>query len=370
LFDQGGPVFGLRMRPLAATIAVAILYFLAARLGLALLAKPDGVAVFWPAAGIASGILIAFGSAARWPVIVGVMAATVGANLLGDRNIPSSLFFAVANAAEASLIAGLIHHFFGAQFELDKLPRVLGLFVATIAGTMISGIIGTLGFILFHSSAVPIPIIWLHWFTSDSLGTITLAPLVIGTLSLVREFPPKREYMEGALALTMIFVLCALLVFLPKQPWILELAIASLCPLLLWIAARLRPVFTAAAIFVWAFAIVWTTTFGIGTFGDANLQVEQRIMSAQATILAASLGALVLAALFSERRLHEAQLVEGEMRLQAALRAGRVVAFEWDAQTDKVRYSQNVSQIGGATRSKLSAGLRCTVTSIPMIFPS
>ena len=44
---------------LAALVAVA--YFLAARLGLALLTKPEDVAVFWPAAGIATGILIALG---------------------------------------------------------------------------------------------------------------------------------------------------------------------------------------------------------------------------------------------------------------------------------------------------------------------
>jgi hypothetical protein len=42
-------------------VGVAIAYFLAARLSLALLAKSDGVAVFWPAAGIASGVLIAAG---------------------------------------------------------------------------------------------------------------------------------------------------------------------------------------------------------------------------------------------------------------------------------------------------------------------
>ena len=68
-------------------IAVAITYFLAARLSLALLTEPDGVAVFWPAAGIASGLLIALGPGARLPVAVGVMAATVTANLLGDRNV-------------------------------------------------------------------------------------------------------------------------------------------------------------------------------------------------------------------------------------------------------------------------------------------
>ena len=76
-----------------ATVAVAIAYFLSARLSLALLEKPDGVAAFWPAAGVASGALIIAGSAARWPVIFGVMAATFVANLLGDRNVWSSMVF-------------------------------------------------------------------------------------------------------------------------------------------------------------------------------------------------------------------------------------------------------------------------------------
>ena len=47
--------------PTGLAVAVGIGYFLAARLSLFLLAKPDGVAVFWPAAGISSGIRIAFG---------------------------------------------------------------------------------------------------------------------------------------------------------------------------------------------------------------------------------------------------------------------------------------------------------------------
>ena len=66
-------------------IAVGIAYFFAAQLSLALLAKPDGVAVFWPAAGVSSGVLIALGRDARLPVAGGVMIATVIANLTGDR---------------------------------------------------------------------------------------------------------------------------------------------------------------------------------------------------------------------------------------------------------------------------------------------
>src|SRR6201984_3481298 len=100
------------------TIAVAIAYFLAARLSLALLTKPDGVAVFWPAAGVAAGVLIALGPTARLPVAAGAMAATIVANLLGDRSIWSALVFALCNAGEAVLVAGLIEHFRSRTFSL------------------------------------------------------------------------------------------------------------------------------------------------------------------------------------------------------------------------------------------------------------
>ena len=43
------------INPAGLATAVAIAYFLAARLSLDLLTKPDGVAVFWPAAGISAG---------------------------------------------------------------------------------------------------------------------------------------------------------------------------------------------------------------------------------------------------------------------------------------------------------------------------
>jgi len=338
------------------TVGVALAYFFAARLSLALLEPVDGVAVFWPAAGVASGILIALGSAARWPVVVGVVAATIAANLLGDRNIWNSVSSAVANAGEAVIVAGLIHRFCGSPFELNELRRVLALFAATVVGTSLSGIAGTVGFVLFQGSAASPLVIWLHWFSSDALGTIVVAPLAIGLASLTRNLPPRREIAEGVLALAVVSLVCALLVFLPNEPWTAELAIGALCPLLLWIASRLRPAFTAIATFICSITIVWTTIFAIGIFGDPHLSIEQRVLGAQATILAISLGALVLAALFSERRLHERAILEREIRLQEALRAGSVMAFDWDVSADEVRFSQNATEILGLNSQQVLRG--------------
>src|SRR5947209_1239305 len=80
-------------------------YFFAAELGLALLANPDGVARFWPAAGVSSGVLIALGRDARLPVAGGVIVATIVANVMGDRNLWSATAFAFCNAGEALLTA-------------------------------------------------------------------------------------------------------------------------------------------------------------------------------------------------------------------------------------------------------------------------
>jgi PAS domain S-box-containing protein len=232
----------------------------------------------------------------------------------------------------------------------------VALFAATVAGTSLSGIAGTAGFVLFHGSTASPPVIWLHWFSSDAIGNITVAPLAIALASLVRNSPPRREIAEGVFALAVVSLVCALMVFLPSEPWTTELAIGALCPLLLWIASRLRSGFTAVATFIIAITIVWTTIFAIGIFGDLQLSTGERVLTAQATILAISLGSLVLAALFSERRLHESAILKREARLQEALRAGNVIAIDWDVSADEIRFSQNASEILGLDAQQVVSG--------------
>src|ERR1700736_5724595 len=181
-------------------VAVGIAYFVAARLSLALLTKPEGVAVFWPAAGVSAGALIALGSRARWPVVAGTLAATIVANLSGDRNLWSAVLFGLCNAGEAVLTAWLIGHYFGSDFRLCKLCNMLGLAGGAIAGVAVSGIGGAVTFKLLHSTTTPILTIWQHWFASDGLGIITVAPLLIELGWASRDRPSLRELVEGALA--------------------------------------------------------------------------------------------------------------------------------------------------------------------------
>jgi PAS domain S-box-containing protein len=321
-------------------IAVGITYFFAAQLSLALLAELDGVALFWPAAGVSSGVLIALGRDARLPVASGAMVATIIANLMGDRNVWSATIFAFCNAGEALLTAWLVERYFGSPFSVDRLRNVLGLLAAGVVATAASGVGGTVAYKLFHSPTAPIWITWWHWFASDAIGIITVAPLAIGLVKALREPPPRKETLEGVMALVVLAVMTVIIVSLPPEPWEPVAPVAVLFPILLWITSRCQPVFAAIAAFIVSLAIMWTTTFGIGHFGHPVLPISDRILRAQSAILSVALCAYVLAALFAERRRHEALL-------QAALATGAVMAFECNPSSGLAQRSENAAQILG-----------------------
>jgi len=325
--------------PIVLTVAIAVGYFLAARLSLHLLTKAD-VAVFWPAAGISSGILIALGRDARWPVVVAVIAANTVANLMGDRNIWSSGFFSLCNAGEALFVAWMIERYIGADFSLGKLRDVLGLLTATVVGTAVSGLGGTAAYKLILSPNEPAWITWRQWVASDSIGIITVAPLIIGLVAALRAPPPRRELIEGTMAVVAAATMSALAILvLPQDWWDARALIVLLFPLLLWPAARCRPVFASAASFAMCLMFVLAITFDIGYFKGASSSSEL-VLATQVRILGVALCALLLASLFAQQR-------QTEVRLHEALAAGGVFAFEWDVRSDFTRRSSNAAQILG-----------------------
>jgi PAS domain S-box-containing protein len=336
-----------RLSPFILTIGIGVAYFLAARLSLYLLTM-SGVAVFWPAAGISSGILIALGRDARWPVAVGVIAANTVANLTGDRNVWSSGIFSLSDAGEALFIAWLIERYISSDLDLGKLRHVLGLLAATVVGTAVSGIGATLGFKLAYSENQPAWIIWQHWVASDSLGIIAIAPLIIGLVATLRAPLSRRELFECTVAVMAVAATASAIIFmLPARWWEMSVAVVLLFPVLLWIAARCQPVVASAAVFIVSLIVITTVTLKLGNFGLTAPSMDDSIVSAQMTVAGTALCALVLSALFTEQRQQEIVLVQRETRLQQALAAGGVFAFEWDVRTGLSSRSSNAEQILG-----------------------
>jgi len=272
--------------------------------------------VFWPAAGISSGILIALGPQARWPVLAGVIVATIGTHLIIKDPIWAGVALGLCNAAEALVTAGLIQHYFGTGFNLGRFRCVLGLLAAAVAATVVSGIGGAATYRLMQGPSAPMLNTWQHWFASDFVGIIAVAPLVIGLAAVVRRPSPRSEAIEGTLTLVALALMSVFIILLPRELWETVLPVTWLFPILAWLAARYRPAFSAAGAFVFSITIVLTTILGKGHFGDPSLPIADRVLGAQAGILVVALSAYVLAALFAERRESAESLTQSNTMLE------------------------------------------------------
>lgn len=336
------------LSPIFLTLWVGVAYFLSARVSLLLMARP-GVAVFWPAAGISAGILIARGPAARWPVAIGVVVATIAADLTGDRNFLSSGIFALSDAGEALLVAWIIERYIGSDFSLGRLHHVLGLLGAVIIGTTVSGVGGILGYKLGDNPEDPAWTVWRHWVASDTIGIVAVAPLVIGLVAALRAPPLRRELIEGIAATIAVVATAGIIIFmLPADWWQMYTAVVLLFPVVLWVSARCRPEFVAAAVFFVAIMVMAAVTFRLGNFGIAASSIDAGITSAQITIASTAFCAFIVSALFAERRQHETAL-------QEVLAAGAVIVFEWDLDTGVVRRSESAAEILGLDSQQSAA---------------
>ena len=178
-------------------VSVGVAYFLAARLGLALRAQV-GVAIFWPAAGIATGVLIALGPAARLPVTIGVAVASMASGLQIGRNPWLAFTFVFLNLGEILLTAWLVQRWFTGVFKLEDVPHVLGFLVASAIAAGLTGA-GAAIAVTFVESRPFSPDVLRIWFVAGLLGMVTVAPLLIELRQAVRQPPPRPELLEGTM---------------------------------------------------------------------------------------------------------------------------------------------------------------------------
>jgi signal transduction histidine kinase len=132
----------------------------------------------------------------------------------------------------------------------------------------------------------------------------------------VRRPSPRSEVIEGTLALVALALMTGLIISLPRGLWETVFPITWLFPVLVWLAARARPAFSAAGAFAVSITIVLTTILGIGHFGDPSHPINDRILGAQAGILVVALSAYVLAAIFAQRRESATNLAHSNTMLE------------------------------------------------------
>jgi C4-dicarboxylate-specific signal transduction histidine kinase len=114
----------------------------------------------------------------------------------------------------------------------------------------------------------------------------------------------------------LVALVTGLIILLPGDLWNTVFPLAWLFPVLVWLAARDRPAFSAAGAFLVSTTIVVTTILGVGHFGDPSHSIDERVLGAQVAILVVALSAYVLAALFAERRESATRLAHAITKLE------------------------------------------------------
>jgi len=334
---------------IGAAVAIALLYFLAARLGLALLAQPSDVAVFWPASGVATGILVAAGRRAGVAFVAGVLVGTIAANLVSGMTFLTSLLIGFCNTSEALLVAWLLERWCGSAFTFSGVRRVVCFFAAAGLAAATFALGGAA--VMAELTATPFWEVWRLWFLSHAVGIVVVAPFLIELGQLTRERPNRAKLTEGVGVLSLIILASIYAVALPTGSWLSFDSDAVVFPLLLWLTARKLRTFAIAGAFVVSMVVIGATTFGIGHFGDVSVSIFARVHGAQVVGAMVTAFTLILTALFAERERAELALAERNAQFNLARYAARVSTYAYDKTSRTMQLSEASAAIFGLPRN-------------------
>src|SRR5438132_10197637 len=159
---SGLPVIGI----------LAIIYFVAGKLGLMLASLHASASPVWPPAGIALAALLLLGYRA-WPAIF-VGAFLVNVTTAGD--VATSLAIASGNTLEAVCGAWLVNRFAGGTTVFDRPQGVFKFALAEVFSTVIGPAFGVTSLALAgFADWTNYGAIWLTWWRGDTTGDLLIA---------------------------------------------------------------------------------------------------------------------------------------------------------------------------------------------------
>lgn len=276
---------------------LALVYFIAGKLGLKLALVNASASAVWPCTGIAIVAFLILGYEV-WPGIL-VGAFLVNATTAGSA--ATSLGIAVGNTLEGLVACYLINRFAGGQHVFEKAQDIFKFaFFAAMVSTAVSATIGvtTLALAGFVARAMYGPV-WSTWWLGDAVGALVVTPFLL----LWRENPrvdwTRKQIVElGCLFSGLLFTVWVVF----GEPFHSELKnypLEYLCiPFLIWAAFRFGRRTAATAICVLGVSATWGTLRGFGPFARESQNTSLLLLQAFMGIV--SILSLALAAEVTE----------------------------------------------------------------------
>jgi serine phosphatase RsbU (regulator of sigma subunit)/anti-sigma regulatory factor (Ser/Thr protein kinase) len=316
-------------------LGLALAYFGAAKLGLALAVATPSATAIWPPTGIALVALV-LGGRRLWP---GVAVGAFAANATNDVAVYTAAGITIGNTLEAVVGASLLR-WVGFRPTLRRLRDIFALAaLAAMVSTTISATIGVASLSLGDSLPGGAWSAWRVWWLGDIGGDLLVASFLFVAITQwpFREVPGRAA---EAVALFGGLIAVALLVFDQSAP----LGYLTF-PFFIWAALRfLQPGATTTALIVAVIAVAFTES---GSSQFVLSSEDDSLLLAQTYAAVVGLSALILATVTSQRRRaeeatrHVAHALQTELLPSALPEIPQMETAAW------YRAAQREQEVGG-----------------------
>jgi signal transduction histidine kinase len=294
----------LRAPYLLGLAALAGLYYGAAHLGYWLGFSGPVAAIVWLPVGVGISFLY-LGGLQFWP---GVVIGDLLVNNYSTLPVGSALAQSVGNLLEVVVATMLLRRLSASGSPLATIKGLVSMVAAIAAGTLLSAVIGSTALWIGNVVSTGMwPHVFRTWMLGDFSGALLVLPLALAWLQ-----PPRRAWLRGRWI--------EALLLLASVVAISEIALHTQAPLaylvfpaLMWAAISFDQRGATIAVIISAGFTLWGTTHFVGPF--ALHTINGSVLNTQLFIAVASLSALAVAALVSERE----TLAEGVRESRARL---------------------------------------------------
>ena len=319
---------------------VAALAYAVARLGGALILRPQLVSPLW----LGNVFLVSVLLLVRrriWPLLLPAgLAGFILYDLQAGVPIHSIVWLILSNVVEVLTAAFCLRNSF---HGVPRLNSVKALVKYSFYAVFLAPLLGA-----FFGALSTRSIYWASWkvaFFSEALGFLTLMPAILGW---AREIPtwaqkPRSYYLEATALLIALLTLAHFAFNSPSKnsPALLY----SLVPLLLWSTLRFKTTGISTSITAIAFLSIWGAVHGRGPFTEPSLVID--VLSLQLFLFFTAAPFTVLAVLVEEGKDTERALRQRDSELNEAQRLAQTGSWQWDPHSDVVTWSAELYRLAG-----------------------
>jgi signal transduction histidine kinase len=302
-------------------IGVALLYYLAARLGYFLAFENSTALPTWPPSGIAFALMILLGRSA-WPgITIGALIANVMAYwnnpALGAQSIITiSSFIAIGNTIEAVAGNYLVKAWIGDAYPFRHAKNAFRFLFVTLFMCLLGAGIGTAS--LYLNNVVTegnFLRTFFFWWIRNVVGILLFTPFILAFAQGIKQKFALRKFLEIGIFIASIISIY-LLLRIDYLYATIERALPFLVlPFLLWLAFRFELVVAIAGVLATALVSVYFTTTGNGPF---VLSIpDDSMLLLQIFIGVISISTIILSATVKERIDVQHQLLKFNENLEA-----------------------------------------------------